>query len=236
MTDYRVLRYQPPWRAWKSLIRTLARWVYGPKTPRFAHVRHSPQQLTPPGPLPPFRERRLSISLCTSSFTKTPKPIPNLFRKLMRKRDKAQCTSLQNQCPLFTRLPLELRVQIYRFFLGDCTFHIIPSHVASLTLPPRFSLRAHPFQARLDFEVCADPEQHIGVRNNNSISIRDSHRDCTGEGSKEWASSRLRLETDYQIVTTERILQKWGRKGGPLALLKTCRVMYALPYVRPPLI
>jgi hypothetical protein len=197
--------------------------VYDRHPPRLAHGRHPAEKLTPPGPLPPFRERRLSITSSTSLLAETPPTlIPNLFGKLIGRRDKAQVTLPQNQCLLFTKLPTELRLHIYRFVLGDSTFHIIPSHVPSLTSPPRFSLRAHPFRARLDFERCPNPQRHMGVR---------THEMCTREGHKRWATSRL-PDSDYENVATEFLLQKWRRKGGPLALLKTCRVMYVSRFIR----
>jgi hypothetical protein len=225
-------RKRRPWRLCKSLTRTLVRWVYGLEPPRLAHVQRSAEELTPPAPLPPSRKHRLSIISSTPPFAETSTPIPNLFGELVKKRDKVQYTKLQNQCPLFTRLPPELRLQIYRFVLGDCTFHIIPSHAPSLTPPPRFSLRAQPFCTRLDFERCSKPERHMGVRTKFRFVVVQSHEMCTREGHKKWAASRL-PKTDYENVTTEFLLEKWKRKGGPLALLKTCRVMCVLFHIRP---
>lgn len=222
--------YQP----YKALTRTLVRWVYGLRPPLVAHSQSSVNQLAAPAPLPLIRNRRLSIT--SSSSPEEPTISPRFRKKIIGRCNQEQYTATQEQCPLFTKLPLELRLLIYRFALGDLTLHIIPSHVPSLTLPPRFSLRTHPFHRRLDFEVCNFAQRHKQANKEDAVNVLENPEICTREASKRLEIGSL-IQLHYKAGTEDAVawptsmdylLTKYGRKGGPLALLKTCRVMYVL--------
>jgi hypothetical protein len=234
----------------------LIRWLYGPKIPLFVYDQMSADEIAPVAPLPLMRKRRLSITeftlpgpprtistynrlfgklaeiqhLGTTSSTpsETPTLLPRFHEEIVGRHDKLQCTATQEQCPLITKLPLELRLQIYGYVLGNRTLHIIPSHVPSLTPPPRFSLRTYPFHRRLDFEICKNP----GLRLDLKGVCCERPEICTRESDK---NSDFRINRGFKKDTDERkalrtksFLQKYERKDGPLALLKTCRVMYVL--------
>jgi hypothetical protein len=226
--------YQP----YKALTRTLIRWIYGLRPPLIAHGQYSVNQLAAPAPLPLIRNRRLSIT--SSGSPEEPIISPRFRRKIIGRCNQEQYTATQDQCLFFTKLPLELRLLIYRFVLGDLTLHIILSHVPSFTLPPRFSLRTHPFRRRLDFEVCKFAQRHKQANEENAVAVLENPEICTREGSKQLEISGL-IQLHYKegaedavdwATSTNCLLTKYGRKGGPLALLKTCRVMYVLTLFR----
>jgi hypothetical protein len=250
------LIYEP----FQLLIRTLIRWLYGPNPPLFVHNWISAKGIAPASPLPLMRKRRLSITEFTlpgqsrtaskynrlfsklakvqhlGSTTSTPPETytlpPRFLERLVGRHDEFQCTAAQDQCPLLTKLPLELRLQIYGHVLGYRTLHIIHSHVPSLSLPPRFSLRTHPFHKRLDFEICKAPESHLNRNSVSEICTRASIRKSKFNGLGLIPALRYRGGTDQVadkvMVRVKYLLQKYERKGGPLALLKTCRIMYVL--------
>jgi hypothetical protein len=233
-------------------ICTLIRWLYGPKLPLFVYDEMSTEEIAPAAPLPLRRRRRLSIQeftspdpprristyrqlfgkpaevqhLLTRSSTspETSTLLPRFHERLLGRHD-VQSTAIQEKCPLLAKLPLELRLQIYGYVLGGHTLHIIPSHVPSLELPPRFSLRAYPFHRRLDFEVCKNPKSHLG--------FKESYESCTREYNKRddlaiLTGGSFSDTKEHASRRTKAMLQKYERKGGPLALLKTCRLMYVL--------
>jgi hypothetical protein len=248
-TSWNKFIYKP----FQLLIRTLIRWLYGPKLPLFVYDEMPTEEIAPVAPLPLTRKRRLSIPDFTSpdpprristyrqlfgkpaeaqhllnrssTSPETSTLLPRFNERLLGRHDEVQCTAIQEKCPLFAKLPLELRLQIYGLVLGGRALHIIPSHVPSITLPPRFSLRAYQFHRRLDFEVCKNPKSHLGFKESSDSCTREYNKQddlalLTGKSfsdTKEHASRR-----------TKAMLQKYERKDGPLALLKTCRLMYVL--------
>lgn len=208
----------------------MSRWLYGIKPPLIIYDQVYTKEFIPPTPLPITRKRRLSITSNTS-----PKAATRLSMFLGRCIGEHDHAASQDQCLLFTKLPLELRLLVYGHVLGNRTVHIIPSHVPSLTPPPRYSFKTHPFRRRLDFEECSFS---LGHRRDNKTDVESDPEDpehCTHENLRNWELNRLfkvfrwhqrlKLHLDSDAAL-EYFVKKWGRKGGPLALLKTCRVMY----------
>jgi len=222
----------------EALTRVLVRWLYGLKPPLITKGYFSARELAAPAPLPLIRKRRLSITWSDSS--EAPTISPRFLGKFIGTRNQEQYTATQDQCLLFTKLPLELRLLIYRFVLGDLTLHIIPSHAPSLTLPPRFSLRTHPFRRRLDFEFCKSAHHYKKAKEENAVAIFEDPELCTQERSKQWEFNGLVQSYSMQrdkgnadwAFWARYFLSKHGRKNGLLALLKTCRVMYVVSLLR----
>jgi len=238
--------YEP----FQLLIRTLIRWLYGPKLPLFVHDQMSTKEIVPASPLPLTRNRRLSITEFTiPGQSRTVSTYNRLFSKLAKVQHLGTTSSKppetysllprfheilverhdEVQCLLLTKLPLELRLQIYGHVLGYRTLHIIPSHVPSLSLPPRFSLKTYPFHRRLDFEICRTLKSHLDHDDVFEMCIREITKTCELERLTQLLDCRGDIDKGVdKVQKINYFLHKYERKGGPLALLKTCRTMYVL--------
>ncbi|KAF2183807.1 hypothetical protein K469DRAFT_201370 [Zopfia rhizophila CBS 207.26] len=135
--SWKLLAVQP----YSYCATTLKHWTRQNKHPKLAYAPKRSHR-TPPLPLPARRKRALSISKVEN---------PNIFKKLI---PRYQRTSSQSQCLLLTKLPPEIRNQIWGLVLGDRALHIIPSLVPSQTRPSKYTLKDKKLVYRLDYEPC----------------------------------------------------------------------------------
>ncbi|KAF2203685.1 hypothetical protein GQ43DRAFT_438610, partial [Delitschia confertaspora ATCC 74209] len=197
-----------------------------PPTPKYPATRKRIEKI-PPAKLPTQRERRLSLSGVQE---------PSLTGKILpRYLISAPHTSPQKTSLLLTKLPPELREEIWKLVLGAQTLHILPSLVPNLTRAhqPRnryFLSNGNPnhekeITYRLDYEPCKwtpkDMEYH--------------HAECgyTHSAYTIWVTrhGELYFNAPAAIVKAERDIEvgflRWrGRRNRCLALLKTCRLIY----------
>lgn len=198
-------------------------------------VRHTkdPIRISPPAPLPLVRKRRLSLS----SDSPRSHLITKLLSTVMNISPIGQYTSAQTKCSFLTKLPPEIRNQIYLLVLGDQVLHIVPSPVPSRTLPFRSSDKHKPqdLVSRLDHEPCKHPWRALGVEQLDQNRIKrmtpDPQKLCvtwTNEYGELYVGALVaRAQTQEEIETRDQ--RPWMRKNRPLGLLKTCRIMYVSP-------
>ena len=224
------------WRTFTTIPRRCQKaknWAYRwmqPSPPPLVLCSGDPNALTLLAPLGP-RKRRLSI--CS--------PAPRSSVPRLLKRSAAQRTSEQPDCLFLRRLPPELRIQIYRYVLGDRTLHIVPCLVSSRTKPSRYSLNPQPFNTRLDYTECENSAlnwRFATLINKAANPAYDAHTLCTNWTDElgnlyfqsphvvTYHRGMLPISSQKREEVETRYNRWWTRKNRFLALLKTCRAMW----------
>ncbi|KAF2263664.1 hypothetical protein CC78DRAFT_267923 [Lojkania enalia] len=206
-----LIFFETVWKPYLFLKAHYKRWIRRRKFRQTAYSAHKSLTYSAPISLPSQRKRTLSI-LSTSE-----EPRPTIWTRILHPG--TQHTNPQKQCFLLTKLPLELRHQIYQHILCSRVLHIIPSLVPSLTKPPHDSTNIETTLTRLDYEPCKWDEDTLiyGKANHSACAIW-----INGDGELYFRAPKAivkgnKVETGF--------LRWWCRKGGMLNLLKTCRLM-----------
>ena len=198
---------------------TFKRWTGQKEYPKIA-MGTPPRKKAAPAPLPLARERSLSIS---QDLTELRRSVRGMVTSPFRRKKIAD----QSQCMLLTRLPPEIRMQIWELVVGNQRLHIIPSLVPSLTRPNKYTLTDNGVLYRLDYETCRKSQFMLSQEMVKDI---DSHYTCAiwvnSNGELYFNTPQAVMRGDHGYRREElRFLRWWVRKNRLLSLLKTCRHM-----------